>query len=430
MTIAMDDSGITDLAGIKRFLKGAAGLLLKGVARKEKYQWLCEVLARFAYFKLRKKDKSTVKQYLLRMTGFSDPQMTRLIAQKRNYGKIGLRIGVRHCFARTYTQADIELLAETDNLHERLSGPATRKLFQRAYEVFGDRRFVRLKDISVAHLYNLRGSKPYKLRCLIISKTRPVKVNIGIRRRPQSRGRPGYLRVDTVHQGDRDKEKGVYHINIIDEVTQWEIVGAVEGISEQFLEPLLRILLALFPFEIFGFHSDNGSEYINDRVAGMLNKLLIEQTKSRSRRTNDNALVEGKNGSVIRKHMGYVHIPCRYAAQVNAFYADYLNEYLNFHRPCGFATTRVDKRGKEIKVYKTWQTPYERLKSLEDWEQYLKPGITAASLAATAMRKSDHDYARVMREAKNKLFASICRRSSAGLVPTTGTRGVPGYGRG
>jgi len=168
--------------------------------------------------------------------------------------------------------------------------------------------------------------------------------------------------------------------------------------------------LALFPFEIYGFHSDNGSEYINDRVAILLNKMLVEQTKSRSRRTNDNALVESKNGSIIRKQMGYAHIPCRYAAQVNAFYQDHLNEYLNFHRPCGFATTTVDKRGKEKKVYKTWQTPYERLQSLPDWEKHLKAGVTAESLKATALRRSDHDYARMMRVARNKLFALICRR--------------------
>ena len=406
----MDDSGIKDIAGIKKFLKGSCGIKLNGISRGEKYRWITEVLGRFVYFELRKKDKSLVKKYMLRMTGFSDAQITRLIADERRYGKIGLRNGSRHCFTRVYTKHDIELLAETDNLHERLSGPATKKLFQRAYELYGDVRFARLRDISVAHLYNLRGSKPYKLRCLIISKTRPTKINIGLRRKPQPCGRPGYLRVDTVHQGDRDKAKGVYHINIIDEVTQWEIIGAVEGISEQFLEPLLNILLALFPFEILGFHSDNGAEYVNDRVAGLLNKLLIEQTKSRSRRTNDNALVEGKNGSIIRKQMGYAHIPCRYAAKVNTFYQDYLNEYLNFHRPCGFATTTVDKRGKEKKVYKTWQTPYERLQSLKEWEQDLKLGVTAESLKATAMRKSDYDYAHLMREARNKLFAVICRR--------------------
>ncbi|MBI4370479.1 MAG: DDE-type integrase/transposase/recombinase [Elusimicrobia bacterium] len=120
-------------------------------------------------------------------------------------------------------------------------------------------------------------------------------------------GRPGWIRVDTVHQGDLDGHKGVYHINMVDSVLQWEIVVCVEKISERYLAPVLEEALGMFPFVIAGFHSDNGSEFINDVVAKLLNKLLIEQTKSRSGRSSDNALVEGKNGSVIRKHMGYWH---------------------------------------------------------------------------------------------------------------------------
>lgn len=95
------------------------------------------------------------------------------------------------------------------------------------------------------------------------SKMNPTPINIGERRKPEPYGKPGYLRVDSVHQGDQDKEKGVYHINLVDEVTQWEIVGCVEGISEHFLVPLLTRLMEQFPFRIIEFHSDNGSEYIN-----------------------------------------------------------------------------------------------------------------------------------------------------------------------
>ena len=67
-------------------------------------------------------------------------------------------------------------------------------------------------------------------------------------------------------------------------------------------------MMEQFPFPILGFHSDNGSEFINHTVAKLLNKLLIEQTKSRPRHSNDNGLVERKNGAVIRKHMGFDHI--------------------------------------------------------------------------------------------------------------------------
>ena len=406
MTLTMDDSNLKTIADLKRFLRGSRSLKLKGVSRREKYAWLDRTLARFKYSRLTKKDKSTVKDYMLRITGFSDAQITRLIARHRTQGRIVPQTRTRHRFARRYTSRDIELLVQTDNLHERLSGPATKKLFQRAYELYGDARYQRLKDISVAHLYNLRATQPYRRRVITLAKTRAVKIDIGLRKKPQSNGRPGFLRIDTVHQGDRDKAKGVYHINIVDEVTQWEVIGAVQGISEAFLLPLLAAMLALFPFDIQGFHSDNGSEYINDRVAALLNKLLIEQTKSRANRTNDNALVEGKNGSVIRKQMGYIHIPSRYATRVSRFYRDHLNEYLNFHRPCGFATKTVDKKGKIKRVYKTWQTPFERLKSLKKrWWECLRKGVTKEDLEAIAARRSDNEHARVMQKAKRKLFS-------------------------
>lgn len=413
MTITMDDSELKDISDLKRFLKGTLSVKLNGVSRDEQYAWMDRILSKFDYFELRKKDKSMVKEYLIRMTGFSDAQTTRLIARKLQNGRISVQTARHHSFARTYTKQDVELLVSTDNLHNRLSGPATKEIFQRAYDIYGDKKFERLRDISVSHLYNLRGTKQYKRHCVIMSKTRSSAkgVFIGLRKKPQAQGRPGYLRVDTVHQGDRDKVKGIYHINIVDEVTQWEVVGAVEGISELFLIPLIEMMLKLFPFEIFGFHSDNGSEYINDRVAGLLNRLLIEQTKSRARRTNDNALVESKNGSVIRKQMGYVHIPSRYAVQVNTFYMSHLNEYLNFHRPCGFATVTVDRKGKERKIYKIWQTPFDRLRSLKKWRQYLRADVTAEMLEATAKSRSDNEHARLMQIAKDNLFLSFRKRA-------------------
>ena len=407
MTIDMDDSNITDIAGIQKFLKGSRGLKLKGLSRDEKYAWLNRTLQRFFYFKLCKKEKAILKRYVQTITGYSDAQITRLIACKRRRGNITVEPSARHRFTRHYTPDDMALLVETDNLHQRLSGPATKALFQRAFSFYGDLRYLRLKDISVAHLYNLRGTKNYQKRALVWTKTRPVKNSIGKRKKPSPNGKPGYLRVDTVHQGDKDKAKGVYHINIVDEITQWEIVGAVEGISEIFLEPLLGTLLERFPFVILGFHSDNGSEFINDRVAQLLNKLLIEQTKSRSRRTNDNALVEGKNGSVIRKHMGYTHIPRRHATRINDFYMTHFNDYLNFHRPCGFATTLTDRKGKQKKIYETWLTPYERLKILKKWEKYLRPSVTPEQLAQIAVSQSDNDFAAKMLKAKEKLFSSV-----------------------
>lgn len=180
--------------------------------------------------------------------------------------------------------------------------------------------------------------------------------------------------------------KGVYHINAVDCVTQYEGVATCERISEAFLIPVLEALLQSFPFVILGFHSDNGSEYINRNVAQLLNKLLIEeQTKSRSRHSNDNAQAESKNGAIVRKHLGYAHIPQRFAGPVNAFCRDYLNPYINFHRPCLFAETVTDAKGKQRKRYPyRLMTPYEKLKSLPLVEIFLKPGVSFEKLDTEA----------------------------------------------
>ena len=228
---------------------------------------------------------------------------------------------------------------------------------------------------------------------------------------PVTEGRPGYIRVDTVHQGDLNVEKGVYHINAVDEVTQWEVVASVERISEAYLVPVLESTLAGFPFVIRGFHSDNGSEFINRMVAGLLNKLLIRFTKSRARHTNDNGLVETKNGSVVRKQLGYAHIPQACATLINEYNRDFLNAYVNFHRPCFFPVSIIDHRGKVKKTYPYQEvmTPYEKLKSLPQAERCLHAGVTLQRLDDIANQMSDNQFAERMVKARSNLFHQISR---------------------
>jgi len=234
-------------------------------------------------------------------------------------------------------------------------------------------------------------------------------VNIGERRKPQPNGQPGYIRIDTVHQGDLDKQKGVYHINAIDEVTQMEIVATVEKISESYMIPALEQMLDGFPFNIKGFHSDNGSEYINKDVAKLLNKLNIELTKSRSRKSNDNALAEGKNAHVVRKMYGHSHIPQRWATLINQFNQQHLNPYVNYHRPCLFAELKTNNKGKIRKryPYALASTPYEKFKNIENAEQYLKPNLTFEILDTIAYQISDNQAADELKIASQLLFKTI-----------------------
>ena len=138
---------------------------------------------------------------------------------------------------------------------------------QRAWQLFGDPRYERLASLSVSHLYNLRRQAGYQATRLHWTKTRGPTIAIGERRAPAPDGRPGFIRIDSVHQGDQDGAKGLYHINAVDSLTQFELVASCERLSEAHLMPVLAALLEGFPFAILGFHADNGSEYINHTVA-------------------------------------------------------------------------------------------------------------------------------------------------------------------
>jgi hypothetical protein len=406
MTTQMDDSGITTINQIKKLLAASEGFKLKSASRKDKYRWLETVLKRFVFFALNREEKGLLRGYMRHMTGVSESQLTRLIKKQQLRGEIDVVRGRRNKFPVTYTKEDIELLAETDNLHERLAGPATKNILERELK-FGDIRYKRLSGISVSHIYNLRETPAYRFKALTVSRTKSVQVPIGKRGKPNPNGKPGHLRVDTVHQGDLDGVKGVYHINMVDEVTQWQIVACVEAISEDWLEDVLEAAILMFPFLIRGFHSDNGGEFINKQVAGMLGGLLIKQSKSRSGRTNDNALVEGKNGSTIRKHMGYWHIARRHAEGIHRFYMDYFNIYLNYHRPCGFATITVDEKGRRHRTYETYQTPYQAFRALRKPEQYLREGVTLEGLEKISTAHSANGFAKLMQDEKYKLFRKV-----------------------
>ena len=227
--------------------------------------------------------------------------------------------------------------------------------------------------------------------------------------KPRPNGIPGFFRVDTVHQGDQDNAKGVYFINVVDEVLQFEFVFCVPSICEKYMKGVLEDLYIFCPYKIVNFHSDNGSEFINKVVANMLNRLRINQTKSRPRKHNDNALVETKNGSIIRKTFGYFHIPATEgnAKILNEFCQKWLNPYLNYHRPCGFATTKTDRKGKEKKIYATYMTPYEKLKSLPNAGMYLKRFICFEDLDKIAYAESDTEFAGRMKEEKEKAFQKL-----------------------
>lgn len=406
---------------LKGLLKSLNGQTFEANNKAEAYKWIKRQLKQYRYDHLRKKQRGLVRLYLHTYTGYSPAQLSRLIEQWTTNRKLQPAEYKRHKFARKFTREDIVLLAHVDTIHNLLSGPATRSILEREYSVFGKSEYKRLAGVSSSHIYNLRGTFVYRNNAVVFTHTKGnSKVTLGERRKPTPGGQPGYLRVDSIHQGDLPLDergqanggksaKGVYHINFVDEVTQYEFVACVATICERDMLPVLEAIMSMFPFVIHEFHADNGSEYINKVVADLLKKLHVKLSKSRPRRHNDNALVETKNGSIIRKAIGYGHIPKQHAGVINEWYQDWFNGYLNYHRPCGFATVIRSAKGKEKPVYrpKDYQTPYDKLKSLPNAKQYLRPGISFAGLDEVAYAVSDTEYAEYMNQAQDRLKAAI-----------------------
>ncbi|MGH8700000.1 MAG: DDE-type integrase/transposase/recombinase [Burkholderiales bacterium] len=415
----MNETQVRTVEQVRRVPQGIEPLQFQRPEDEQgRYAWIDSVLKRFAYRELARRDRGAVLRYVQRLSGFSRAQVTRLVSRwRRGRALVKQYRAPAHAFARRYTATDQALLAEVDRAMDGLSGPATACVLRRQRDVFGDARFERLGSISVAHLYNLRASPGYRAQRVALAKTRPAKVgSIGVRKAPAPDGRPGFIRIDSVHQGDLDGAKGLYHINAVDCVTQWQVVASVQTIAEAHLLPVIEQMLEQFPFAILGFHADNGSEYVNHRVAKLLNKLRIEFTRSRPRHSNDNGLAETKNGAVVRKFFGYAHIAQQHAARFNTFCRELLNPFLNLHRPCLFATELPDpkKPGRTKRLYhpRDAMTPLDKLTSLPQATQYLRAGITLAQLHTLARTQTDLQAAKALNAARLALFKRTCERAA------------------
>ena len=404
--ISVHETEKLSLQQIEQFLLAAKEVRFEASQRKEIYGWVERLLCQQEYVGQGRRARGLLRRYLGKMTGLSRAQLTRLVGRYLATGRVQIKTSHRHRFPTRYTRADIELLAQVDEAHETLSGPATRRIFEREFGQYGKLDSSAWPQSPTGICTTYAAPRAIASASRITKKRGPAQWPLASAAVPIRKG-AGYVRVDTVHQGDTEHARGVYHINAVDEITQWEIAAAVPRISEAYLEPVLVMVLAQFPFVIHGFHSDNGSEFINQTVARLLNKLMIEQTKSRPRHSNDNGLAETKNGAIIRKHMGWGHIQGLHADPIQQFYSAHLNPYLNYHRPCAQADVEVDAKGRIRRRYRRYQTPLETLLKLPKPQQYLRPGLTVATLERIAGLMSDTEAARRMQQAKHRLFEQL-----------------------
>ena len=230
------------------------------------------------------------------------------------------------------------------------------------------------------------------------------------------------MRVDSVHQGDLDGRKGLYEINLVDVRPlavgghPVRVRGRDRGHFGALSDPGAGGPPRPFPLRDQGLPRRQrvaqrraGSEYVNHAVAALLEKLRAEFTRSRPRRSNDNALAESKNASVVRRNFGREHITARFAPLVHRFASAVLSPHLNRHRPCLFATPVADADGRIRKVYRDRDvaTPYERLKSIDGAERSSSPASPSPRSDAEANAMSDLESARLVNRERDSLFRSF-----------------------
>ena len=144
----MNDERLQTMEQVKQFLAGSEALDFEGVSIEERYQWIQGVLVRFKYYQLERAERGVIRRYIKKVSGYSRAQVSRLIREYNKRGQLRKAQYKRHRFPRSYTTADIILLAKTDELHDCLSGPATKKIMERNGEFMG----IRTSGISAGYL--------------------------------------------------------------------------------------------------------------------------------------------------------------------------------------------------------------------------------------------------------------------------------------
>ena len=213
-----------------------------------------------------------------------------------------------------------------------------------------------------------RRLKPYKVRAKrrLYGKTKPgtlLKHQIPIRAERWDVSRPGYTEIDLVsHSGDRADGEFIHTLTLTDIHTGWTENQAVMGKSQAYVVEALEQIRKRLPFELRGIDSDNGSEFINHHLHDYCQLLGIEFTRGRPYKKDDNAHVEQKNWTHVRRLMGYLRYDSpRALATMNDLYGSELRFLQNLFLPSVklMSKTRVGSRLR--RRYDLPQTPLDRL---------------------------------------------------------------------
>jgi hypothetical protein len=189
--------------------------------------------------------------------------------------------------------------------------------------------------------------------------------------------RPGFFEADLVaHCGASTRGQFLNTLTMTDIATCWTELAALPNKSgTETLKAVIQIR-HLLPFPMLGFDSDNGGEFINEEMVKWCEQSGITFTRSREYRKNDQAHVEEKNGSIVRRMIGYDRYEGEHSWKILHSLYRLLRLYTNFFQPCMKLISKERDGARVYKKYDQARTPYERVLNSDHISRHVKTKLT------------------------------------------------------
>jgi len=287
-------------------------------------------------------------------------------------------------------------------------------------------------SISARQIDRRLSARKRKLKRRFYGRTKPgtlLKHQIPVKAGPWEVQAPGYAEIDLVsHSGPSARGEFCYTLNLTDVHTGWCASRAVLGRGEEAVVEALDLIRRAVPFPLRGIDSDNGSEFINFHLVGYCRDHEIQFTRGRPYKKDDNARIEQKNWTHVRKLFGWERYDSlAVLAAMNDLYERELATMMNLFQPSVKLKERRRVGAKVTRRYEPARTPLDRL--LDSYQGRPLPG-EACALAALRARTDPFDLARTVQQ-KLERIARIREgvepppRRSAPLSPQRGRAAFP-----
>jgi hypothetical protein len=249
------------------------------------------------------------------------------------------------------------------------------------------------------------ASKKRDLRKRLYGRTKPgtlLRHQIPIKCESWDEVTAGHLELDTVsHSGENASGTFAYTLNLTDIASTWVETRSVLGKGETAILDAFRQMKASLPFPVLSIDSDNGGEFINSRLLGYCQSERIGFTRSRPYKKDDNAHIEQKNWTHVRKIIGWDRYDTPEAVRaMNDLYTQELRLYMNLFQPSVKLKERVRKGSRRTRRYDIPLTALDRLLRLPDIDTkkldplvQLRAQLNPFALSATIRRKLDRIWA-------------------------------------